>query len=283
MTPKSPSAFHRGVMKCLHLPSNLYVVGQFVLNNAGKEYGVGHWQKLRLVVNVILNHGRVKAVSSWQQHLLMVEDILRIPRQLEGDVVECGCWNGSCTVNLSLACALTKRTLLVCDSFEGLPPPQPGEASEVLIDPEGSIMRTWQPGEYQSAGGLEGVKQVVARFGALEVCRFVKGYFHETLPQLQTKAIVLIFEDADLPSSVEEIVRHLWPKLQARCKFYCHEPWSVNVVSLFFDRHWWDTRMGTPPPGFYGSGRGIMVGFRYAWIGYAQKRQTSPVSSPTPR
>ena len=46
-----------------------------------------------------------------------------MPPELKGDVVECGCYLGGSSVNISLVCALTGRRLLIYDSFEGLPEP----------------------------------------------------------------------------------------------------------------------------------------------------------------
>ena len=112
------------------------------------------------------------------------------------------------------------------------------------------------------------MKATVRKFGSLEACEFVKGYFADTLSTLDTESIVLIFEDADLKSSVQCCLKSLWPKLQKNCRFVCHEPWSINVVSVFYDRQWWRDHLGTHPPGFYGSGYGVKP---IAGIGFAQK------------
>ena len=44
-----------------------------------------------------------------------------------GVVVECGCFMGGSTANLSLVCGIVGRGLIVYDSFEGLPRPTPGD------------------------------------------------------------------------------------------------------------------------------------------------------------
>ena len=71
------------------------------------------------------------SLTSPGQHLVLVNEILGLPRSLRGDVVECGCYCGASTANLSLACALTGRKLIVCDSFEGLPNPKDEEKYEI--------------------------------------------------------------------------------------------------------------------------------------------------------
>ena len=105
-------------------------------------------------------------------------EILSIPKDLPGDVVECGCYNGASTATLSLACYLTNRRLMVCDSFEG--PPEPKDEEEFDYFPNSNEYYQWKGGEFKSEGGLEGVKNTVAKHGHLEVCEFVVGYFPAT-------------------------------------------------------------------------------------------------------
>ena len=237
----------------------------FVTGHAGKPYGIGVSARAKLLRKVLAGTRGDLAFSRRRQHLLLVEEILRVPPGVRGDVVECGCAHGAATVALSLACAVTNRRLLVCDSFEGLPAPKPGEEVDRRFD--GQTCQ-WSRGDYASSGGIEGVKSRVRARGNVDVCRFVKGYFEDTLAHLETDAIVLVFEDADLLSSVQDCLRHLWPKLQPWCKFFCHEPWSYDIVSLFYDEDWWRDQLGLVPPGFFGSGGGDL---RAPDLGYALK------------
>jgi O-methyltransferase len=242
----------------------------FIVNGAGKEYGIGPVKKLFLAVKILRNYRKYNPLSTWQQHLLLFEEILSIPRSVKGDVVECGCFDGSTTIPLSIACGLTNRRLFVCDSFEGIPVPKDDE--KFTIHGASVDYYIWEKGEFSSHGGLEAVKRNVEKSGNIEACVFVKGFFSDTLKNLDTDSITLVFEDADLMSSVEDCIRYLWPRLQMDCKFYCHEPWSIEVVSLFYDKDWWNQHLNTSPPGFFGSGRGVMVGFRYyPGIGYIKK------------
>ena len=255
--------------RLINVIRKLLIVLKFVASKAGKEYGVSHLHKMKLARRIIQNNKKVKSLSSWEQHLLLSETILKTPKSLEGDVVECGCYNGASTVNLSLACKLTNRKLIVCDSFGGLSKPKDDEKYE--IGPVFNNYLIYEEGDYSSEGGLEGVKKNVEMFGNIEVCQFVRGYFKDTLKDLKTNSIVLIFEDVDLASSVEDCVRSLWPKLQENCRFYSHEPWSINIVSLFYDKKWWKDNLNTHPPGFYGSGNGVIFGLGYAKKFDAQK------------
>jgi hypothetical protein len=229
----------------------------------------------KVTLNWMAHAAALKPLSSPAQHLMLIEAVLSVPGSVEGVVVECGCYNGASAVSLSLACALTGRTLVICDSFAGLPRPEPDEAFEVV--PEWEDYYHWREGEFRSEQGLDGVRRNVERFGDASVCRFVEGYFRDTLPRIDVDRIALIFEDADLKSSVEDCLRYLWPKLQDGGRFYCHEPWSVHVVSLFYDRAWWERNLGVPPPGFQGSGRGIVKAGHHTNVGYAVKTDATRV------
>ena len=51
----------------------------------------------------------------------MSAKLVAIPPEVPGAVVECGCFGGGSTANLSLVCDIVDRELIVCDSFEGMP------------------------------------------------------------------------------------------------------------------------------------------------------------------
>ncbi len=248
----------------------------FIFNCSGREYNVKTYRKIYIVAAVIRNFMRVKSLTDPLQQLLMIDEIFKIPKGKKGDIVECGCYNGASTICLSIACALTKRKLFVCDSFEGLPVPNEDEKYDVS-DNDLLKYRQWEKGQFASKGGLDGVKGIVARYGNIEVCEFVKGYFCDTLKTIRTESVVMVFEDADIASSVRDCILYLWPKLQENCKFYCHEPWSVNVVALFYDKNFWENEFSSPPPGFFGSGYGIIRAGSYINMGYAIKTDTKRI------
>lgn len=244
---------------------------RFIFNGSGREYKIHAIRKIYIVAAVILNFIRMKSLTDPLQQLFIMEEIFKIPSALKGDIVECGCYNGAGTISLSIACALTGRKLFVCDSFEGLPVPGEDEQYDLNVN-NSSKYYQWEKGEFASDGGMEGVRKTVTRYGNIDVCEFVKGYFSDTLKTIRTDAIVMIFEDADLASSVKDCLVYLWPKLQESCKFYSHEPWSKNVVALFYDKIFWEKALSAAPPGFFGSGHGIIKAGYYTNIGYAEKR-----------
>jgi O-methyltransferase len=249
--------------------SVLLLGARFVLDGSGRAYGVGRVAKLALASRLFRNAGAVTSLTTLQQQFILVREILGIPASLPGVVVECGCYEGGSTIALSLACAMVGRLLFVCDSFAGLPDPRAGEA--VDVHPLHGTYYQWEGGDFRSTGGLEGVRRNVERYGDIDACRFVPGFYGDTLPRLPAEAVVMVYEDADLASSVEDCVKHLWPKLQPGCKFYCQEPWSIPVVGLFYDQRWWEEHLRQAPPGFYGSGGGVDYALSSSGMGFAIK------------
>jgi O-methyltransferase len=247
----------------------------FVLSRTGWQYGVRRRDKWKLFRRALKNQRYFKSLSTPVQQLWLCHELFKVSVRKRGDVAECGCYDGASTAILSVACKLVGRKLYVCDSFEGLPEP---EADEKITIRTGKSFYDWKSGEFASPGGLTGVRERVQQFGAIESCTFVQGFFCDTLPDLPTDSLVLVFEDADLKSSVVDCVKYLWPRLRFGCKFFSHEPWSIDVVSLFFDHAFWKSTFGTPPPGFYG---GDMGGIRsllvYFKMGFAVKRDFNKI------
>ncbi len=62
----------------------------FVTGGGGSEYGIALVRRLRMVLGVRRNARSIDCRSTWRQHLLMVQDILRIPKEVKGDVAAYG-------------------------------------------------------------------------------------------------------------------------------------------------------------------------------------------------
>jgi O-methyltransferase len=206
------------------------------------------------------------------EHVALAAAILDVPRDLPGQVAEFGCFRGLSTATLSLACALSGRRLVVFDSFQGLP-----ASSERIFNFNGNEI-VYKPGQF--SGTLDEVKHNVAKFGDLSVCEFVPGFFADTLPKRsKDERFVMIFEDADLPSSVRDVLRFAWPKLQLGCRFFSQEARDREVVELFFDRAWWEQNLMERAPGIVGSGIGLPLGRHGSGLAYAIRTQVRGPSS----
>lgn len=246
-------------------------LGRFFATETGSQYGVGFFRKVWLLVRMFRNRFEIVTASGLLDQVVMVTEILCIPRTFDGVVVECGSYQGGSTANLSLVCALTRRTLHVFDSFAGLPEPSKTDTLHLL--PSVRELRAFQKGDF--CGTLETVRTNVRRFGRLEVCCFHVGYFETTLPEF-AQPCVFAFCDVDLRASLETCVEHLWPVLIDRCYLFTHEANHMEIASLFFDLSWWKLRLHSVPPGLVGGGSGLGLyasdqGFFRSSLGFAIK------------
>ena len=97
------------------------------------------------------------------------------PALTEGCVVEAGADKGGSTAKFSIAARLANRELVVFDSFEGIPDHDEPHDKNIF-----GGTASFPVGSYR--GTLEEVKANVARYGEIDVCSFVQGWFDETLP-----------------------------------------------------------------------------------------------------
>jgi hypothetical protein len=254
-----------------------WVVNALLRTECREQYGIRLTQKLTLLWKLMRNARHPGSASSFLEHVRIATELLQIPPAIEGGIAEFGCYKGLSSASLSLACALTNRRLVVFDSFEGLPAPT--VPVHQLYD--GQIL-AYEQGQY--CGTIDEVRANVRRYGVLDVCEFVKGYFDDTLPSRDaTEKFALIIEDADLPESVRSVLCHTWRKLQPGCTFFCHEARDQEVVEIFFNKAWWMENLGETAPGFIGSGIGVMSGPTEKWccLGYTFRRPGAAVSNAT--
>jgi O-methyltransferase len=213
-------------------------------------YAMTWRKKLELAYRMYRNNMRIRTGTSYKAHMAMAAKLLEIPPEIEGVVVECGCWLGGSTANLSLVCDIVGRDLVVYDSFEGLPAGEPND--RYANEHTAGLFR----------GALERVEENVRRYGVIERCRFRKGWFNETLPA-HTEPIVLIFLDVDYQASLHDCVVNLWPHLTEQGYLFTDEFMYLDYCALFFSERFWKQYFDAPPPGLMGVGTGIGVGQYY--------------------
>jgi predicted O-methyltransferase YrrM len=258
----------RGVANAVALP----VYTQFFLNSdVGKQFGLGLYSKLKLMRKIRRNTRRITSGTSWLEQLHLAAALLLLPQSMEGDVVECGSYKGSSAASLSLICSIVGRRLFVCDSFEGLPEVEPGDRVHVSV--HNKMYEKYKKGDY--AGRLEEVQDNIRKYGVLDRCQFIQGYFEKTLQTLDPKQkFAFIFLDVDLHASLRTCLTQLWPRLQAGGCLYTHEAQQLDFAGLFFDKQWWKETLGGPPPGLVGCGCGLPTGIGAgSALGYAIKRR----------
>ena len=213
-------------------------------------YGMTWAKKFTLGWRMYRNTRRVFTGTSYKAHLAMAVKLLQIPPKVEGVVVECGCYFGGSTANLSLVCDIVGRDLIVYDSFEGLPAPKPGD-KYATDQTEGFL-----------AADIDRVKATVRKLGAIERCTFRKGWFADTLPD-HDEPIVACFLDVDYQASLHDCVVNLWPHLVDTGYVFIDEYVFTDYCALFYSERYWRTYFDRTPPGLVGAGSGVGLGQYY--------------------
>lgn len=228
------------------------VLGTYLHPETGEEYDVGVVDKLLLAGKMVRNNRRIQTGSSFVEHLVIATTLLQVPPDVEGAIVECGCYKGGSTANLSLVASHCDRPLVVFDSFEGMPDPSDDDREHTLVE-TGEIHR-YEEGSWDAT--LAEARANVRQYGDLSVCRFVDGYFEETLVTFD-EPIVGAFLDVGLRRSAETCLEELWPQLHDGSYLFTHEAKHMELASLFFDSEWWHEHVGEDPPGLIGAGNGL--------------------------
>jgi O-methyltransferase len=255
------------LIKSIHRAVTLPSAVLFLLHDARihPAHRMTRWRKVRLALRMYRTTRRIPSLTSYKAHLAMAVKLLEIPPEVEGVVVECGCYLGGSTANLSLACEIAGRELIVYDSFEGLPAPQPEDKYGNPFT-EGFL-----------AADLDAVRENVTRHGAIERCTFVKGFFSDTLPK-DDRPVVLCFLDVDLQASLHDCVINLWPRLTEKGYMFIDEYVFSDYCALFYSERYWRTYFDTTPPGLLGAGSGMGVGEYY--LGPWSEVGDSPLQDP---
>lgn len=225
----------------------IFIFSFWIFNTKSiRESGRFGWRwRLRTGYRFYKNSRRIQSGTHYKEHLAMALKIVESKlKGVEGDMVECGCWKGASSTNLSIIAKELGIKLIIYDSFEGLPEMESNdrEASK------------YKKGEYH--GQLEEVKSNISRFGEIDVCEFRKGWFKDSLPSHKEK-IAFIFIDVDLEPSLNDCVKYLWPHMSEGAYLFTDECMFLDYLALFFSESWWKKNFGSAPPGIYGTGLGV--------------------------
>lgn len=215
---------------------DLVAMTGFVLDQASP---VPFRERWRLMRRFALISRRVSCAHTQSEMIAVARSIFELPPDTPACIVEAGCYRGGSGAKLSLCAALTGRTLYLFDSFQGIPP---NDEEQLWC---GTRRVVFQPGEY--AGSLEEVRDNIARFGAVDCCRFVRGWFSDTMPGF-AEPVGVAFVDVDLVSSTRDCMRHLFPRLVPRGAIYSQDAHLSEVASLLTDREFWRNEVGVVAP-----------------------------------
>ncbi|MGB9608846.1 MAG: TylF/MycF/NovP-related O-methyltransferase [Minisyncoccia bacterium] len=169
----------------------------------------------------------------------------------EGVIVEAGAYKGASSAKISLAAKLTNRKFYIFDSFEGLPKHNEIHGKNIF---GGDAY--FPPGSY--AGSLDEVKNNIKKYGKIEVCEFVKGWFENTMPNFKEK-ICSAYIDVDLETSTKTCLKYLYPLLESGGVIFSqdgHLPWVIKVLD---DDNFWQKEVGFKKPLMKGLGKKKLV------------------------
>jgi macrocin-O-methyltransferase TylF-like protien len=242
-----------------------FVIQDFVNGGYGRAHGVDRKQRAELIERMRSAAGNIPSATRLLYHIVLARELLRISPEIAGDVIECGVFKGASSASLSLVCGLIGRKLWVCDSFAGLPA---GESEITRNYPHQKVYGHYTAGMY--AGTLQEVQENIRKYGNIDCCEFVRGFFSESLRAIKAR-FVLAFLDVDLTSSMQDCIKHVWPSLVDEGLVYTDDSCDLEVVRVWFDDGWWQQELGARAPGYVGSGCGLPLSVGGSSLGYAQK------------
>jgi O-methyltransferase len=215
-------------------------------------------QRLSLVGKLYRTTAKVQSPHTQAEILAYVDDILTLPDGSPDVVVEAGCFVGSSTAKFSLAAARAGKTLVVFDSFAGIP--ENDEKHDT--DHFGSTdLPGFRAGDWH--GELDEVKGNVTRYGEVGVCEFVPGWFDDTMPKFD-RPIAAAYIDVDLASSTRTCIQHLFPLLRPGGSLFSQDGHLPLVTAVFEDADFWRGEVGCDPPTVERMGSGKLLRVRKA-------------------
>lgn len=217
----------------LGLPSYI----RFLLNPAGRLTLAERVSMARRIHRISRS---VTCAHDEHEAMAMIQSILDVPPSVDGVIVEAGCFKGGSSAKLSLAAKACGRKLVVFDSFAGMP------ANEESHGPSGHVGPiAFEQGTY--AGAFDEVRANVARWGDIDSCEFIPGWFDDTMPHF-TRPVVMVFLDVDLATSTRTCLTHLYPLLRSGCALYSHDAEIARVREVFADDRFWQDVVRTARP-----------------------------------
>jgi O-methyltransferase len=218
-------------------PQEIPIVLSFLFNQ--NLSNITFFQRLYLVIKFYLITLFVDSFHKQSEILKVVEAIFSLPRNIDGCIVEAGVYKGGSTAKFSLACRMVGKKLIAFDSFKGLP----------------DNNENFPKGAYY--GSIDEVIRNVSRFGCIEVCKFVRGDFKNTMSKF-SKKIALLYLDIDLATSTKICLKYLYPLLVPRGILYSHDGHLPPVIRVFKDEKMWN-EMNYKKPYIEGLGESKLI------------------------
>ena len=208
--------------------------------------------KKALVHRMLLIHESVKCAHTHKEMHTIVQAILNLPRDVDGVIVEAGCFKGGSTCKISIVASMVGRKLFAFDSIHGIPDNTEKHGNDIF-----GRHSDFPPGSYE--GPLAEVSQNLRLFGEPNSCELVPGWFEDTMTHFK-QPVAAAFIDVDLASSTRTCLRYLYPLLVPGGVIFSHDGHLPLCVEVFADpKSWADTN---PAPVIEGLGSRKLICIR---------------------
>jgi O-methyltransferase len=148
---------------------------------------------------------------------------------------------------------MVNRRLVIFDSFAGLPENEEPHQRNIFGR---SIKDAFKGGKFR--GSLEEVKCNIEKYGEIEVCTFVKGFFEDTMPTFSEK-ICAAYLDVDLAASTRTYLKYLYPLITRRGCLYSQDGDFPLVIEVFSNKDFWEREVGCKKPFIEGLGEKKLI------------------------
>lgn len=163
------------------------------------------------------------------KRLESIEMIIRdiINKKVQGDFLMAGVWRGGAAVYMQ---AVQKqlnenRTIWLADSFEGLPKP---------ISEHDKGDELWKVGYLSVPTTI--VRTNFHKYGLLDTnIGFLKGWFKDTLPNIQSEKLSFIYADGDLYESTMDILNNCYHLLEPGGYIVIDDYYSMPACKIAVD------------------------------------------------
>ena len=178
-------------------------------------------KRLWLIWKCLLIDWNIQHVHKPCEVVPAMKAIAKNKRQHDEIVLEAGAWMGGMTAKLSLVAGLFNYPLYVFDSFEGAYPEQLKDAEENYY-----------------VGPLEEVKENTRKYGNLDVCIFVKGWFSDTLKGFDKK-VKLAYLDCEKLQPTKEVLEAIAPNIMKGGEIYVHDYQKKDIREMINSDEFW--------------------------------------------
>lgn len=164
--------------------------------------------------------------------------------RIPGSIVECGVWKGGSmmAVAKTLIHCGERRSLFLCDTFDGMPPPSDGDRDFSGVDASTCMAREDKAtSPIWAYGPLEEVEANMQSTGyPKELIHYVVGRVEETIPAAAPREIAILRLDTDWYESTRHELEHLYPRLSVGgiliIDDYGHWQGARKAVDEYFGR-----------------------------------------------